>query len=171
MITAGLGRFGPYIKHGSNYVSLKEDDVLTVGLNRAVALIAESPGHNAIELGAHPEDGKPISVRKGRYGHYVKHGRANATVPKDIDPESLTLDEAVALLAEKAAKSKSKKTAAKSEPAPKRKKTELDEASGAKKATKGRTSSRAKPARRKAAPRRTKGSTPGDPDESASANG
>ena len=110
MITAGIGRFGPYIKHGSNYVSLKEDDVLTIGLNRAVALIAESPGHNAIELGEHPEDGKPISIRKGRYGPYIKHGRANATVPKDREPESITLEEAVAMLAEKAAKSKSKKS-------------------------------------------------------------
>ncbi len=112
MIQAGLGRFGPYLKHGSNYVSLKEDDVLTVGLNRAVALIAESPGHNAIELGDHPEDGKPISIRKGRYGPYIKHGRVNATVPKDREPETVTLEEALALLAEKVSKSKSKKTAA-----------------------------------------------------------
>ena len=91
---------------------LKEDDVLTVGLNRAVSLIAESPGHNAIELGDHPEDGKPISIRKGRYGPYIKHGRVNATVPKDREPETITLDEALALLAEKVSKSKTKKTAA-----------------------------------------------------------
>jgi DNA topoisomerase-1 len=111
MITAGLGRFGPYIKHGSNYVSLKDDSVLTIGLNRAVALIAESPGHGAIELGNHPEDGKPISIRKGRYGPYVKHGRANATIPDDVEAETVTLEEAVTLLAEKAAKKKSGKTA------------------------------------------------------------
>jgi DNA topoisomerase-1 len=104
MITAGIGRFGPYVKHGSNYVSLKEDDVLTIGLNRAVALIAESPGHGAIELGAHPADGKPVSVRKGRFGYYVKHGRVNATLPKDRDEKSITLDEAIALLAAKASK-------------------------------------------------------------------
>jgi DNA topoisomerase-1 len=104
MITAGIGRFGPYVKHGSNYVSLKEDDVLTIGLNRAVALIAESPGHGAIELGAHPSDGKPVSVRKGRFGFYVKHGRANATLPKDRDEASITLDEAIALLAAKSSK-------------------------------------------------------------------
>ncbi len=104
MITAGIGRFGPYVKHGSNYVSLKEDDVLTIGLNRAVALIAESPGHGAIELGAHPSDGKPVSVRKGRFGFYVKHGRANATLPKDRDEASITLDEAIALLATKSSK-------------------------------------------------------------------
>ena len=113
MITAGIGRFGPYVKHGSNYVSLKEDDVLTIGLNRAVSLIAESPGHNAIELGDHPKDGKPISIRKGRYGPYVKHGRVRATLPKDVDEKSVTLDEAVALLDEKASKTKAKETAKK----------------------------------------------------------
>ena len=176
MITAGLGRFGPYIKHGSNYVSLKEDDVLTIGLNRAVALIAESPGHNAIELGPHPEDGKPVSIRKGRYGHYVKHGRANATVPKDVEPESLTLDEAVVLLAEKAAKSKAKgagsaKSKSKGKAGAKRAKSAKSKSAGTKKASKGRTSSQAKPARRKSASRRGAGKTPGDPDESASANG
>ena len=112
MITAGIGRFGPYVKHGSNYVALKEDDVLTIGLNRAVALIAESPGHGAIELGPHPADGKPVSIRKGRYGYYVKHGRTNATLPKDKDENAVTLDEALALLAAKAAKGgkKGKKT-------------------------------------------------------------
>ena len=104
MITAGIGRFGPYVKHGSNYVSLKEDDVVTIGLNRAVSLIAESPGHGAIELGAHPDDGKPISIRKGRFGYYVKHGRVNATLPKDTDENSVTLEEALALLAAKASK-------------------------------------------------------------------
>ncbi len=119
MIVAGLGRFGPYIKHGSNYVSLKDDNLLTIGLNRAVSLIAESPGHNAIELGDHPDDGKPLSIRKGRYGPYVKHGRASVTIPKDREPESITLEEAVTMLAEKAAKGKSKAAPAKKAPAKK----------------------------------------------------
>jgi DNA topoisomerase-1 len=127
MITAGIGRFGPYVKHGSNYVSLKEDDVLTIGLNRAVTLIAESPGHNAIELGEHPEDSKPVSIRKGRFGYYVKHGRANATLPKGADEKSVTLDEAVALLAEKASKTKAKTA--------KGKKGDADADDGAAKAT------------------------------------
>jgi DNA topoisomerase I len=154
MITAGIGRFGPYVKHGSNYVSLKEDDVLSIGLNRAVALIAESPGHNAIELGDHPEDGKPVSIRKGRFGSYVKHGRVSATLPKDVDEKSVTFEEALALLAEKASKTKAKtggakkkgedadaaETAAKPKKAAARKKT-------AKKAGKGG----AKTARRKTA--------------------
>jgi DNA topoisomerase-1 len=170
MILAGLGRFSPYIKHGSNYVSLKEDDVLSIGLNRAVSLIAESPGHNAIELGEHPEDGKPLSIRKGRYGHYVKHGRVNATVPKDVDAETLTLEEALVLLTEKAAKGKSKKAGTAKSKA--KAKTGAKKATGAKKkAGKSRTSNQAKPARRKAGTRRKSGKTPGDPDESASANG
>ncbi len=113
MITAGIGRFGPYVKHGSNYVSLKEDDVVTIGLNRAVSLIAESPGHGAIELGAHPDDGKPISIRKGRFGFYVKHGRVNATLPKGTDENAVTLEEALALLAAKASKGGKKGKAAK----------------------------------------------------------
>jgi len=143
MIFSGIGRFGPYIKHGSNYVSLKEDDVLTIGLNRAVALIAESPGHNAIELGDHPEDGKPISIRKGRFGYYVKHGRVNATLPKDVDEKSVTLEEALALLAEKASKSKTK-TGAKKEPA------ETKKAAAKKSTTKKKTTSKSKKTTKKA---------------------
>ena len=145
MITAGIGRFGPYIKHGSNYVSLKEDNVLNVGLNRAVSLIAESPGHNAIELGEHPEDGKPISIRKGKYGPYVKHGRVNATVPKDVEAESLTLEEAVALLAEKASKAKSKAKKANG------KKTATKKTATTKKTTaKKKTAAKKAPAKKKA---------------------
>src|SRR3546814_8618453 len=77
-IAAGIGRFGPYLKHGSSYVSLgPDDDVLSVGLNRAVSLLAESKSGGARELGKHPADGKPVTVRKGRYGPYVKHGGTN----------------------------------------------------------------------------------------------
>ncbi|MGH6618619.1 MAG: topoisomerase C-terminal repeat-containing protein, partial [Alphaproteobacteria bacterium] len=126
--------FGPYVKHGSNYVSLKEDDVLTIGLNRAVSLIAESPGHGATELGAHPDDGKPVSIRKGRFGYYVKHGRVNATLPKDTDEKSVTLDEAIALLAAKASKGGGKKAKAKAPENAAGEKTPAKK--GAKKATK-----------------------------------
>ncbi len=106
MITAGIGRFGPYLKHGSTYVSLKEgDDVLTVGLNRAVTLIDEKPKRGGPEplrtLGDHPEDQKPVAIYEGRYGPYAKHGRINATLPREMAPNSVTLDQAVALLAEK----------------------------------------------------------------------
>ncbi|MBL24576.1 MAG: DNA topoisomerase I [Rhodospirillaceae bacterium] len=123
MITAGIGRFGPYIKHGSIYVSLKEDDVLTIGLNRAVTLFAEAPSSGARELGDHPRDGKPITIRKGRWGPYVKHGRVNASLPDTVGPEELTLDQAVQLLDERVAKNAEKKATGKksSKKSPKKK--------------------------------------------------
>jgi DNA topoisomerase I len=107
MITAAIGRFGPYIKMGGTYVSLKgDDDVLTVGLNRAVHLFADAPRKDPPkELGNHPKDGKPITQRSGRWGPYVKHGKLMATLPKDMDKDTVTLEQAVALLDAKAGKS------------------------------------------------------------------
>jgi len=110
-ITAGLGRFGPYIKHGKLYKSLPpEDDVITIGLNRAVALLAEPSkgrrrGPEPLRVvGKHPSDTADITLYKGRYGPYVSHAGINASLPGDIEPEALTLDEAVRLLAERAEK-------------------------------------------------------------------
>jgi DNA topoisomerase-1 len=109
-IEAGINRYGPYLKH-ERFVRLgPDDDVLTIGMNRAIALLeeAKSRGRSAPEalreFGAHPKDKKPVSLHKGRYGPYVKHGKANASLRKAHDPETLTLEEAVALLADKAAK-------------------------------------------------------------------
>ena len=110
-VTAGLGRFGPYVRHGNTYRSLGDgDDVLVIGLNRAVALIAEAPrrASKARALGDHPEDGKPVTQGSGRYGPYVKHGRLYASLPKASDPAAVTLEEAVALLAAQAEKKKGK---------------------------------------------------------------
>jgi len=110
-ITAGIGRYGPYIRRGSTYVSLRgDDDVMTIGLNRAVTLLAEAKakGGGGRSLGEHP-DGGEITVRSGRYGPFVKHGKLNASLAKGLDPDSITLDEAVALLAAQAAKTKQKK--------------------------------------------------------------
>ena len=120
MILAGVGRFGPYVKHGPKYKSIPADEsVLEIGMNRAVALLAEArvPGRGRAAVkplrvvGNHPNDEAPIELYDGRYGHYVKHGGINATVPKDIKPEELTLDHAVSLLAERAAKGGGKKPA------------------------------------------------------------
>ncbi len=119
-ILAGVGRFGPYVKHGAKYKSIPADEsVLDIGMNRAVALLAEAKavgrGRAAVKplrtVGNHPADEAPIELYDGRYGHYVKHGGINATVPRDLKPEELTLDQAVALLAERAAKGGGKKPA------------------------------------------------------------
>ncbi|UEM05132.1 type I DNA topoisomerase [Skermanella rosea] len=120
MITAGIGRFGPYLKLGSTYKSLApDDDVLTIGLNRAVVLLAEAkkgpaqvPGR---ALGDHPRDGKPVSLNNGRFGPYVKHGKLMASLPKAMVPnaEELTLQQAIELLDAKAAKDGGKAPAAK----------------------------------------------------------
>jgi DNA topoisomerase I len=104
-ILAGIGRFGPYIVHDGTYRSLESvDDLLTIGLNRAIDLLAAAPkrgGKTIKSLGAHPEGGT-VSIMSGRYGPYVKHGKTNATLPKDVTPEELTMEQAVALLAERA---------------------------------------------------------------------
>jgi len=127
MITAGIGRFGPFIKMGSTYANIpKDESVLEIGLNRAVALIVEkqekvkAKGAPGTELGVHPSDEKPITLNEGRYGPYVKHGRTNATIPKDKDPKTLTLEEAIALIDAKGGKkAPAKKAAAKKAPAKK----------------------------------------------------
>ena len=106
MITAGIGRYGPYIRHGDVYVSLKgEDDILGIGLNRAVVLLAEAPKKTQPKkLGGHPVDGKPVTLRSGRYGPYVQHGSLRANLPKGASADGLTIEAAVVILAAKAAK-------------------------------------------------------------------
>jgi DNA topoisomerase I len=117
-ITANFGRYGPYVAHDGQYASLDSaDEVFTVGINRAVTVLAEkkakSPsrrGPEALkELGANPEGGAMIKLMRGRYGPYVTDGSTNATIPRDSDPLSVTLDQAVTLLAERAAKGGGKK--------------------------------------------------------------
>jgi len=113
-ILAGVGRFGPYVQYGKTYASLEQgDDVLTVGLNRAVTLIAEkiAKGPRARRFGAdpgralgdHPKGG-PIVAKNGRYGPYVSHNGVNATLPNDKTPDTVTLEEAIALIDARAAK-------------------------------------------------------------------
>ena len=111
-VTAGLGRFGAYVKHDGAYCSLpRGESVLTVGLNRAVVLIAEKKqrGTRVLrELGAHPDGGEPVKLCSGRYGPYVQHRRLRASLPKDASADDFSLDDAVSLLAAKAAQPKRK---------------------------------------------------------------
>ncbi len=131
-ITAGLGRYGPFVLHDGTYANLESiDEVFEVGLNRAVAVLAEKRaggrGGRAQaaalkELGNHPEDGQPVRILSGRFGPYIKHGATNANVPRGKDPQDVTLDEAVALIAARAASGGGgKKKPAKKAAAPKAK--------------------------------------------------
>jgi DNA topoisomerase-1 len=138
-IQAGIGRFGPYVRHGSNYRSIPADeDVLAIGMNRAVALLAEPKSGRGARvavkpvrsLGAHPDDGQPVDVFSGRYGPYVKHGKINATLPQELSPDTVTLEQAVPLLAARAAQGGGGRR--RSRPAP-----SVDAAAG-KKAARGR---------------------------------
>ncbi len=114
MITAAIGRFGPYIKRGGTFVSLKgDDDVLTIGLNRAAHLMASAPKKDPpIEVGPHPKDKKIITMKQGRWGFYVQHGRTMATLPKGTEKDSVTLEQAVELLNAKSGKKAPAKTKA-----------------------------------------------------------
>jgi DNA topoisomerase I len=133
-ITAGIGRFGPFVKHDKTYASLEAgDEVFTIGLNRAVTLIAEkiakgpsgrrfgsNPGR---PLGDHPTLGA-VAVKDGRYGAYVNAGGINATIPSDKDKDQITLAEAIALIDERAAKGGGKAAKGKKAKAAKASKTE-----------------------------------------------
>jgi DNA topoisomerase I len=111
-VQAGLGRFGPYLKHGNEYRSLAStEDLLTVGLNRAVDILAQpkgarrggAPAKPLRVVGQHP-DGKPIEAGTGRYGPFVKHGKVYANLPKERSPDEVELDEALRLIEERVAK-------------------------------------------------------------------
>jgi DNA topoisomerase-1 len=138
MVWANIGRYGPYLKHaastsdrgGTNANLEGIDEVFTVGMNRAVQLLAEkvaSRGQRGVaaaplrELGEHPVAGGPVNVMKGKYGPYVKWEKINATIPDTIEPEDITIDQAVQLIDERAEKAGKKKPAAKKKAAPKKK--------------------------------------------------
>ncbi|HRE47704.1 MAG TPA: type I DNA topoisomerase [Aggregatilineales bacterium] len=150
-VSAGVGRYGPFIKHGSEFRSLAvTDDVLTIDLKRALELLSQpkSGGRRFApalvrELGVHPKDGGKVSLMDGRYGLYVKYGEVNATIPKGTNPEAVTLDMALAWIAAKPAATK---TEARRKPA----------ATGKKPSTaKGGTGAAKKPAPRKPATKPT----------------
>ena len=151
MISAGIGRYGPFVLHEGTYANLSSpDEVFSVGINRAVDALAEKRAKGGRgratpaalkELGEHPEQGGPITVRDGRYGPYVNHGKVNATLPKGTDPMTVTMEQAVELITAKAGKGGAKKKAAPKKAAAKKpaaKKT------AAKKTTAKKTTAKAK---------------------------
>ncbi len=155
-VEAAIGRYGPYVKHGAVYANIPDvEEVFTIGMNRAMEVLAQkaagrrgaaAPAGPLRVLGDHP-DGGEVQVMPGRYGPYVKWGKVNATLPKELTPEAVTLEEALALVAEKAGKGGGKKKAAPKKAAPKKaapKKAVAKKAAPAKPAAK-------KPAARKVA--------------------
>ena len=119
MIEASIGRYGPYIRHGKTYANIKEvDDIFTIGINRAVDELAQKSSRGYTrgavlkpikELGEHPKNGGAVNVMDGRYGPYVKWNKINATLPKNIDPASVTMETALELLDAKAKQKTSRK--------------------------------------------------------------
>ena len=175
-ILAGIGRYGSYIKHQTSYANLEEgDEVLNIGLNRAVTLLAEKAARGGKGrrgppagkiLGEHPEFGGPITLREGRFGPYVTHNKVNATIPNTSDPEDVTLDQAVALIADRIAKTGGQPP--KKKAAAKKKKAKATDEAGAEK------SAAAPKARKKRVPKAKKAKaldettgSPAAPDTSA----
>ena len=124
VVEAAIGRYGPYVKHGRIYANLPDvEEVFTIGMNRAVEVLAQkaasgggrgrTPAKALKELGEHPEGGGPVNVMDGRYGPYVKWEKINATLPKGVEPADVTMEQAVQLIAERAAKTGKKKPAKK----------------------------------------------------------
>ncbi len=112
-VMAGINRYGPFVQLDKKFVRLEPgDDVLTIGMNRAITLLNEpakgrraaAPAAPLKDLGQHPRDNEPIQLLPGRFGPYVKHGKVNASLPKSLTPETVTLEQAVQLLADREAK-------------------------------------------------------------------
>ena len=123
-ITASIGRYGPYLAHDGKYARLNSTaEVFETGMNAAVVKLAEPRGERRgpkalRELGTHPVSGGEIRLMEGRYGNYVTDGTTNATLPKTANAETLTVEEAAALIDARAAAgpSKGKKPARKAAP-------------------------------------------------------
>ena len=114
-ITLNSGRFGPYLKCENKSARLENiEDLFSIGLNRAITLIAEAkPGRISSslikDLGGHPEDKKPVRIMKGQYGPYIKYKSLNATIPEEKDPNELTMEDALILIEKRKEYDKSKK--------------------------------------------------------------
>ncbi|TNE56862.1 MAG: type I DNA topoisomerase [Alphaproteobacteria bacterium] len=156
-ITAGIGRYGPFVLHDRKYANLENsEEAFTVGVNRAVTVLAEKAAKGGgrsssalKEVGDHPESGKPVRVMDGRFGPYIKYQKINATLPKDVPPESVTMEMALELIAKKEAKGPAKKKATKKKAA--KKKTAKKKTATKKKTAKKKTATKKKPAAKKAA--------------------
>merc|ERR1711991_1169274 len=115
-ITLNVGRFGPYLKCENKSARLENvDELFSIGLNRAITLIAEAkPGRisSALikDLGEHPEDKKPVRIMKGQYGPYIKYKSLNAAIPEEKDPTELTMEEALILIEKRREYDKNKKS-------------------------------------------------------------
>ncbi|HZW24234.1 MAG TPA: type I DNA topoisomerase [Gallionella sp.] len=153
-VIVNIGRFGPYIGHDGKFKSIpKSDSIFDIGLDRAVELLAQAKAGNTVlrTLGEHPDDKSPVEICSGRYGPYARHGKVNATLPKDISPDDVTLEQALELIAAKAAKGGTGKTKAAKKPAAT--KTAAAKKAPAKKAaaTKAKTTTKAATAKKTAA--------------------
>ena len=150
MITAGLGRYGPFVLHDGTYANVESiEDVFSVGVNRAVSIIADKRANGGRRrsapaalksLGDHP-DGGEVTVNDGRYGPYVKWGKINATIPKGKDPQSVTMEEAIPLLTARMEKTGAKKPAKKKTAAKKPAAKKTTTKTAAKKTTTKKTAS------------------------------
>ena len=100
-IKAGVGRFGPYLLHDGIYSGLgEEDDIMSIGVNRSVVVIAQG-GSDGRSIGEHPQGGGNVIVKKGRFGYYLRFDGINASLPRRLDPETVSLEEAIEVLAKK----------------------------------------------------------------------
>ncbi len=122
-VIVNIGRFGPYIGHDGKFKSIpRSDNIFEITLPRAIELLAQAKDNNTVlrVLGDHPEDRSSVEICSGRYGPYARHGKINATLPKDISPDEITLAEALELISAKASKASPLKTE-KKKPTPKTK--------------------------------------------------
>ena len=114
-IILNVGRFGPYLKSENKSARIENvDEIFSIGLNRAITLIAEAkPGRMSSsvikDLGEHPEDKKPVKIMKGQYGPYIKYKSLNATIPEEKDPSEITMDDALILIEKRREYDKTKK--------------------------------------------------------------
>jgi DNA topoisomerase-1 len=122
-VIVNIGRFGPYVGHDGKFKSIpRTDSIFDIELTRAVELLAQARDNNTVlrTLGDHPDDKASVEICNGRYGPYARHGKINATLPKGVSPEAITLEEALELIAAKAAKGDTGKTKTTRKPATKK---------------------------------------------------